>query len=167
MFGRNQFHKQLEADAKLLNVPKDERIMATALGPKVYEPPVVIATDKALYFATNTDPERIAWTQIAKATWEEPWLEVTTNHNVLTKLYLDPCGEVPPMVRDRVTASVLFRETLTLDTGGSVTAIGRREPNSTEISWLLEFHGDLDPGDPITSASADRALAQLRNTLGV
>jgi hypothetical protein len=167
MFGRNQFQKQLEADAKVLSVPKNERILATALGPKVYEPPVVIATDAALYFATNTEPERIAWTQIAKATWEEPWLEVTTNENVLIKLYLDPCGQVPPIIRDRVTASVLFRETLTLDTGGSITAIGRRDPNSTEISWLIEFHGELDPGDPLTAASADRALAQLRNTLGV
>ena len=167
MFGRNKFQKQLEADAKLLKVPKSERIMATALGPKSYEPPVVIATDAALYFATNTEPDRVAWTQIAKATWEEPWLEVTTNENVLIKLYLDPCGQVPPMVRDRVTASVLFRETLTLDIGGSITAIGRRDPNSTEISWLIEFHGELDPSDPLTAASADRALAQLRNTLGV
>ncbi len=167
MFGRNQFQKQLEADAKLLNVPKSERIMATALGPKSYEPPVVIATDSALYFATNTEPQRIAWTQIAKATWEEPWLEVTTNENAAIKLYLDPCGEVPPTVRDRVTASVLFRETLTLDTGGSITAIGRREPTSSEISWLIEFHGELDPRDPLTASSADRALAQLRNTLGV
>lgn len=167
MFGRNQFQKQLSADAKLLKVPKDERIMATALGPKAYEPPVVIATDKALYFATNTEPDRIAWTEIAKATWEEPWLEVTTNQNVLIKLYLDPCGEVPPMVRDRVSASVLFRETLTLDTAGTITAIGRREPNSTEISWLIEFHGELDPSNPLTAASADRALAELRNTLGV
>jgi hypothetical protein len=167
MFGRNQFQKQLEADAKLLNVSKDERIMATALGPKAYKPAVVIATDKALYFATDTEPERIAWTQIAKATWEEPWLEVTTNQNIMVKLYLDPCGEVPPMVRDRVTASVLFRETLTLDTAGTITAIGRREPNSTEISWLIEFHGELDPSDPLTAASADRALTELRNTLGV
>jgi hypothetical protein len=167
MFARNQFQKQLKADAKLLNVPKGEHIMATALGPKAYEPPVVIATASALYFATNTEPQRIAWNQIAKATWEEPWLEVTTNANVLIKLHLDPCGQVPPMVRDRVMASVLFRETLTLDTGGSITAIGRREPNSTEISWLIEFHGELDPGDPLVAASADRALAQLRNTLGV
>lgn len=167
MFGRNQFQKQLAADAKLLNVPKGERIMATALGPKAYEPAVVIATDKALYFATNTEPDRISWTQIAKANWEEPWLEITTNQDVVIKLYLDPCGQVPPMVRDRVTASVLFRETLTLDIEGTITAIGRREPNSTEISWLIEFHGDLDPSDPLTAASADRALAELRNTLGV
>ena len=121
MFGRNEFQKQLEVDAALLGVPKSERIMATALGPKAYEPPVVIATDKALYFATTTQPDRIEWPEIAKATWEDPWLEVTTNQNVLIKLHLDPCGDVPPTVRDRVTASVLFREKLELDTGGSIT----------------------------------------------
>jgi|AntAceMinimDraft_7_1070363.scaffolds.fasta_scaffold00771_6 hypothetical protein len=167
MFGRNEFQKQLEVDAALLGVPKSERIMATALGPKAYEPPVVIATDKALYFATNAEPSRIEWPEIAKATWEDPWLEVTTNQNVLIKLHLDPCGDVPPTVRDRVTASVLFREKLELDTGGSITAVGRREPESTAISWLIEFHGDLDPSDPLTAASADRALGELRNTLGV
>lgn len=167
MFGRNEFRKQLAVDAKLLKVPKSERIMATALGPKNYEPPVVIATEMALYFATNTEPDRVAWTEIAKATWEEPWMEITTNENVLVKLYLDPCGQVPPIVRDRVSASVLFRETLALDIGGSVTAIGRRDPNSSEISWLIEFHGELDPSDPLTAASADRALEQLRITLGV
>ena len=71
------------------------------------------------------------------------------------------------MVRDRVTASVLFRETLTLASGGTITAIGRREPDRTEVSWLIEFHGDLDPNDPLTSQGADTALRELRNTLGV
>ena len=167
MFGRNQFHKQLRVDARLLQVPSSERIMATALGPATYEPPVVIATDKALYFATSTEPNRIDWPKISKVTWEEPWLEVTTNENILIKLHLDPCGDVPPVVRDRVTASVLFRETLTLASGGSITAIGRREPDWTEVSWLIEFHGDLDPNDPLTSQGADTALRELRNTLGV
>ena len=128
---------------------------------------MVIATDKALYFATTTEPNRIHWPKIAKATWEEPWLEVTTNENLLIKLHLDPCGDVPPVVRDRVTASVLFRETLTLASGGTITAIGRREPDRTEVSWLIEFHGDLDPKDPLTSQVADTALRELRNTLGV
>jgi len=167
MFGRNEFQKQLDIDAVLLGVPKSERIMATALGPKTYEPPVVIATDKALYFATTTQPDRIEWPEIAKAIWEDPWLEVTTNRNVLIKLHLDPCGDLPPMVRDRVTASVLFRETLTLDNGGTITAIGRREPDRTEVSWLIEFHGELDPNDPLTAQGADTALRELRNTLGV
>ena len=167
MFGRNQFHKQLRVDARLLQVPSSERSMATALGPATYEPPVVIATDKALYFATSTEPNRIDWPKISKVTWEEPWLEVTTNENLLIKLHLDPCGDVPPVVRDRVTASVLFRETLTLASGGSITAIGRREPDRTEVSWLIEFHGDLDPNDPLTSQGADTALRELRNTLGV
>ena len=167
MFGRNQFHIQLRVDARLLQVPSSERIMATALGPARYKPPVVIATDKALYFATTTEPNRIDWPKIAKVTWEEPWLELTTNENILIKLHLDPCGDVPPVVRDRVTASVLFRETLTLASGGTITAIGRREPDRTEVSWLIEFHGDLDPNDPLTSQGADTALRELRNTLGV
>ena len=167
MFGRNQFHKQLRVEARLLQVPSSERIMATALGPATYEPPVVIATEKALYFATSTEPNRIDWPKISKVTWEEPWLEVTTNENILIKLHLDPCGDVPPVVRDRVTASVLFRETLTRASGGTITAIGRREPDRTEVSWLIEFHGDLDPNDPLTSQDADTALRELRNTLGV
>jgi hypothetical protein len=165
-FNRNPYRDQLRADAEALGVPKGERIMATGMGPKAYQPAVVIATDQALYYAATT-PVRIEWPEIAKAQWEQPWLSLLTVSGERIKLHLDPAGELPPVIRDRVTASVLIRERVPLDMGGTVVCVGRREPASDHVTWLLEFDPDSDPTDPQISASADRALAELRATLGV
>lgn len=167
LFRRNPYAKQLKADSASLGVLQGERVMATGLGPKAYEPPVVIATDKALYYSTTSDPVRLAWTEIAQAAWEEPWLSLSTISGESIRLRLDPAGELPPVVRDRVTSSVLIRERVDLDVGGSVVCIGRRLPGSGEISWLIEFDQGLDSEQPEIKASADRALAELRSTLGV
>lgn len=166
-FKRNPYAKQLKADSVALGVRSGERVMATGLGPSAYEPPVVIATDKALYFASKTEPIRLAWTEIAKAAWEEPWLTISTISGESMRLRLDPAGELPPVVRDRVTSSVLIRERVPLDIGGSVVCVGRRLPGSGEITWLIEFDQGVDPELDEIKSSADRALAELRSTLGV
>ena len=165
-FNRHPYRDQLRADSAALGVRKGERIMATGLGPKTYQPAVVIATDQAIYYGASI-PVRLEWPEIAKAQWEQPWLSLVTVNGERIKLHLDPAGELPPVVRDRVTASVLIRERVPLDIGGTVVCVGRREPASDHVTWLLEFDPDSDPTDPHISASADRALAELRATLGV
>lgn len=164
---RNPYAKQLKADCVTLGVLPGERVMATGLGPKTYQPPVVIATDRALYYATASDPARLAWTEVAQAAWEDPWLALSTMSGESIRLRLDPAGELPPVVRDRVTSSVLIRERISLDVGGSVVCIGRRLPGSGEIRWVVEFDQGTDSESPEIKASADRALAELRSTLGV
>ena len=159
--------KVAKASAAELKIPRGERIRAIGIGPKSYEPREVIATDRGIYFATETGPARMTWDQIAKATWEQPWLTITSVKGERTKLYLDPSGEIPPVVRDRVTASVLVRERVPLDIGGYVVCIGRREPLGDDISWILEFGSEEVSKDPRIRDSADRALAELRATLGV
>jgi hypothetical protein len=159
--------KELKESAVLLNIPKGERVRAQGVGPKGYEPRDVIATDLAIYFATDAGPQRIPWQEIAKATWEQPWLTIITVQGEQTKIHLDPFGEMPPMVRDRVTASVVIRERVPLDIGGSVVCIGRREPLGDAISWVLEFDSEESAKDPEVRESADRALVELRSTLGI
>jgi hypothetical protein len=159
--------KEAKASAAELNIPRGERIRAIGIGPKTYEPRDVMATDRGIYFATETGSAHMRWEEIAKATWEQPWLTITSVKGERTKLYLDPSGEIPPVVRDRVTASVLVRERVPLDIGGSVVCIGRREPLGDDISWILEFGSEEDSQDPRIRDSADRALAELRATLGV
>ncbi len=159
--------KELKESAVLLNIPKGERIRAHGVGPKGYEPRDVIATDRAIYFATDARPQRIPWQEIAKATWEQPWLMFVTVQGEQTKIHLDPFGEMPPLVRDRVTASVVIRERVPLDIAGSVVCIGRREPLGDSISWVLEFDSEENARDPQVRESADRALAELRSTLGI
>jgi hypothetical protein len=71
------------------------------------------------------------------------------------------------MVRDRVTASVVIRERVPLDIGGTVVCIGRREPLGDAISWVLEFDSEESAKDLQVRESADRALVELRSTLGI
>ena len=173
-FTKHPYEVQLKQDALALGVPKGERIMASGMGPAKYQPPVVIATDRALYFSgadadasADAKPVRLAWTEITRAGWEEPWLTIDTVHGEKITLHLDPAGELPPVVRDRVTASVLIRERVPLDIGGSVVCVGRREPGSDRVMWLVEFDPDTDVQSTEIRASADRALGELRATLGV
>ncbi len=163
----NPFEVQLEQDSQSLGVRKDERIMASGMGPSKYRPPVVIATDRALYFATEHEPMRVAWIDIARAGWEQPWLSIYTVRGEKITLHLEPAGELPPVVRDRVTASVVIRERVPLDIGGDIVCVGRRESGSDTITWLVEFDPDLDVNSLEIRASADRALTELRVTLGV
>jgi hypothetical protein len=172
IFGINLFRKhpyeiQLKQDSLALGVHKGERIRASGMGPAKYQPPVVIASDRALYFATEEQPMRLAWTDIAQAGWEQPWLSIHTVRGEKITLHLEPAGELPPVVRDRVTASVVIRERVPLDVGGNVVCVGRRESGSDTITWLVEFDADLDVNSTEIRASADRALAELRVTLGV
>ncbi len=164
---KHPYEIQLQQDSQALGVRTGERIMATGLGPSQYQPPVVIATDRALYFATEDEPVRLAWIDIARAGWEQPWLSIFTVRGEKITLHLEPAGELPPVVRDRVTASVVIRERVPLDVGGNVVCVGRRESGSDTITWLVEFDPDLDVNSPEIRASADRALAELRLTLGV
>lgn len=169
-FTKHPYEVQLKQDALALGVHKGERIMASGMGPEKYQPPVVIATDRALYFSgadKDAKPVRLAWTEIIRAGWEEPWLTIDTNDGEKITLHLDPAGELPPVVRDRVTASVLIRERVPLDIGGSVVCVGRREPGSDRVMWLVEFDPDTDVESTEIRASADRALGELRATLGV
>lgn len=164
---RQPFEVQLKQDALALGVEKNERIMASGMGPLKYQPSVVIATDRALYFATDHAPMRLAWTNIARAGWEEPWLTIHGVTGEKITLYLEPAGQLPPVVRDRVTASVLIRERIPLDIGGHVVCVGRREPGSDQVLWRVEFDPETDSSATEIRASADRALAELRATLGV
>lgn len=167
LFSRTSFAQELQRDAHTLGVTRGEHIMATGKGPETYQPPAVIATDHALYFATATEPTRLPWISIARASWEDPWLVLHTVTGEKITLHLAPAGELPPVVRDRVTASVLIRERVALDSGGTVVCVGRREPGSDTVTWLLEFDADTDSSSPEIRASADRALTELRATLGV
>ena len=167
LFRRHPFAAQLKRDSAALGVRSGERIMASGMGPSKYQPPIVVATDRALYFASESEPVRLSWPEITRAGWEDPWLTIETVSGENITLHLSPAGELPPVVRDRVTASVLIRERVQLDVGGSVVCVGRRAPLSDTITWLLEFDSETDSQDPEIRASADRALGELRATLGV
>ena len=75
-------------------------------------------------------------------------------------------GDLPEVVRDRVTGSVAWATTARLDPDGGVRIVGRRVPDAEVLEWQLVFDEGTDPDDPLVRAQAEHALTQARRTIG-
>lgn len=156
-FGRG---RALRAEAKVL---PGEHIVADAMS----RGELVVATERALYLGA----ERLPWTEIAHATWEEPILDLDVEKPGHLKperlrLELDPAGELPAAVFAQVTASIITSQRITFASGGGAQATARRG-DGEEVRWNVHFDAGLDPSDPGLRAEAEAALAALREALGI
>jgi len=149
-------------DRGTLGLPNEEKVLAFAH--TIHRQPVA-ATRTALYL-----PERcIPWHTIAKAEWAEPFLDVVVTagpRGELIRLEFEDSGRLAPVIRERVTDSVIISEHRTLPNGGGATFAARRLPGD-EIVWSVSFDTGVDPAAPDNQAQATEVLAELRSTLGV
>ena len=155
-----------------LGVRPGEKVIAWGCGPgpEVSEAVYAVATSRALYIAAG--PERLPWSSISKASWDEPMLDVVVlddggRPSRLVRLRLDDAKDLPAAVYDRVTDSVLVSERVDLGDGRFALMAARRGSDDGEIRWAVVFDAGLDPGDPALRARADLALGQLRESLGI
>jgi hypothetical protein len=130
---------------------------------------VTAATDRALYLQSTG--ERLAWDRIAKATWDQPVLELTVVDDPArpprtVTITLDEPRDLPAAVHDRVTASVVVSEHVDLGEGAGALMVARRGSDDV-IRWSVVFDSGLDPSDPALRRAADEALARLRDSLGI
>lgn len=104
-------------DRGTLGLPNEEKVLAFAH--TIHRQPVA-ATRTALYL-----PERcIPWHTIAKAEWAEPFLDVVVTagpRGELIRLEFEDSGRLAPVIRERVTDSVIISEHRTLPNGGGAT----------------------------------------------
>lgn len=157
MFGRNRGVRQQA------NVQRGEHVVADAK----CRGDVVVATERALYIGG----ERLPWTSIAHATWEDPALDLDVDRPGHSRpqrlrLELDPAGNVPAAVFAQVTASIIASHRLVLGPTAGAQATARRGEDG-EVHWNVRFDDGLDPDDPILRAQAEAALAALREALGI
>ena len=131
------------------------------------------ALDTALLLPTGSDPDRIPWDLVLRASWTEGQLEVSAQdrpggpartHRIA---FTGSPGVLPDVVRDRVNASIVIQHHVPLDGERGARIVARRTPGSTELRWSVVFDPGLDPSDPGLRAAADEALAVLRGSLGV
>jgi hypothetical protein len=129
-----------------------------------------VATSRALYVPAG--PERLPWSSVSKASWDDPMLDIVVLDDAgrpsrLARLRLDDAQDLPAAVRDRVTDSVLVSERVDLGGGQFALMAARRGSDDGEIRWAVVFDTGLDPRDPDLRARADEALGRLRDALGI
>lgn len=149
-------------DRGTLGLPTDEKVLAFAH--TIHRQPVA-ATRTALYLPGRCIP----WHQIVKAEWAEPFLDVVVTagpRGELIRLEFEDSGRLAPVIRERVTDSVIISEHRMLSNGAGATFAARRLPGD-EIAWSVSFDSGVDPTNPDNQAQATEVLAELRSTLGV
>lgn len=129
---------------------------------------LIVASETALHLQ-RVPPEyaRFAWDQIERASYETGMLTVTLTPELDSAVLQVPVGEdrdLPVVVRDRVSASVVIDRFEPLDGEVGVRIVGRRTAEGG-IIWRT----DLDPtlvGRPDAEEVVRRALAEARAEVG-
>lgn len=146
---------------------KKERVLAWSPARTPEGPLEVAATSRGLRLSS---PDLvIPWHTIATAQWEEPKLTVIANpegRSIKVVLEIEQAKRFVPVVRDRVTDTVIASERRMITEDQGATFVARRQPDST-IAWSVVFDSGLDPHNPQTRAQADALLTELRGSLGV
>lgn len=148
-----------------------ERVLASARVVGVADP--LLASTHALYIPATGDLDsmtRVAWTQIDRATWEDPEIVVEAlidGEARRWRIRVEEPGRVPEVVRERVTASIVFSEHVELLDGAGARIVGRRSGPDDQIEWSIAFDAGLDPQDKDLRGRAVAALAELRESLGI
>lgn len=157
-----------------------ERILAMAAS---NQSAFVVATSAALSLVSaNQDPDgdgfsptwRIRWDQIDNARWEAPELTMTVSSDGSAgaesvrqvTVDIDRSADLPAVVRDRVSESILVSEQIPVS-GGSVRAVARRHSETSETLWRVTTEKGISLDDPEVRQQAEEGLAVLRSRLGV
>ena len=135
-----------------------------------------VGTDRALHHPAPADASTEAayaclpWQRIDKAEWdrEAEVLRLTRTAPFgepmpVTVVHLPDPGQLLPLLRERVTASIVVSQPVPLRGEASVRVMARRAPHTDDpLEWSLAFDEGLDPADPAVRSAAERALADVR-----
>jgi len=147
---------------------RGERLLAWATGPSGT---VVGGTRDALY----VDGARLAWETLEAAEWDSEeevlsvrevgtWGQARPEH----VLRLDDPARLLQLVRERVTASIVWQRHVPVRRTKGLRVIARCAPARREdVSWVFEFDEGIDPDDPVVRLTAERALDQARADVGL
>lgn len=129
----------------------------------------VVASDAALYLP---GPVRFAWGEVERAVWRRPRLTVLrvapvegSGEQVSVTLD-DDDGDLPDVVRARVSASVAWSSHSRLAPAGGVRVVARRRPGVDALDWQLVYDRGTDHAAPGVRAQAEQLLEAARRTIG-
>jgi hypothetical protein len=118
---------------------------------------------------------RIPWERVERADWEREddrlrivevgeFGKVRPQHSY----HVDNPGVFVPLLRERVTASVVLQRRVVVSGRKGLFVIARRPPRGTgEITWAFEFDPGVDPEDPEVTRLAQEGLRAAAEELGL
>ncbi|WP_341230149.1 hypothetical protein [Nocardioides salarius] len=150
-----------------LDVARGERLLAWAETADA----VAGGTRDALYLSLHGGPvRRLPWEQVEAADWDAEtgtlrvselgsWGEERVEHRV----ELQGATRLLELVRERVTASVVYQHQVRVAPRRHLRVVARRAPSGREeLRWFFEYDEGVDPADPAVREVAQEALTAAR-----
>ncbi len=170
-----------------IGVRRDERVLAWARGRDndqlTGSRQLMVATTHALFCpnevqaiggepATVTGWTRWSWDRVLGVGWDDGELRLRLQPDAGGKVreqvfMFDDAGEVPAVVWERVEASIVVSQRLTVAGSHGATAVARRRTGTDDISWTVVFDDSDDASRDDLRARARDALSELRISLGI
>jgi hypothetical protein len=152
----------------------DGRVLAAA---RASDGTWLVGTRDALHVVGRERGESFAWPwqEVQRADWDSEGstlrIEQVTDYGrpvTLVSFVLDEPGSLLPLVRERVTASVVLERRVKVGRRQGFTVIGRRAPSGLgQVRFAYQFDVGVDPDDPLVRAAAEQALEDARESLGL
>ena len=146
-------------------LPAGERRAAWAL---TADGAAVVATERRLLLPGGAD---LPWEGVERVSWKRPSLLVVASAEVegtgaQHRVELVEEGDLPELVRSRVTASVAWSRHERLSPSGGVRVVGRRRPGSDDLDWQLVYDTGTPLDDPLVREQAEQLLLSARRSIG-
>ena len=129
---------------------------------------VIAATRQGIVSVDNHETLALGWEDLIQAVWTPPMLSVVSIRDGISQTHawlLEEPAQVPAVVRDRVTHSVVADHMRTFTPGGVVQFVARRVGSGVE--WVALPHDQEWAATEIGARSITNELADLRRSLGV
>lgn len=155
------------------DLPRGERVLAHTVagdGTWLLGTRTMIAIVPATEGSTTT---RTPWERIEDANWDQQAARLRVTE-------IGTFGQQRPaydfdledpvlflqLVRERVTASIVWQRRVPVRDQLGLTVIGRRSPVGGPVTWMHAYDAGLDPDAPEVAAVAEQALMEAQAEVG-
>ncbi len=133
----------------------------------------LVATEDALVVVRGDDVSRLGWDEIEHAKWDRDGetLRVTevgtfgAPRAVHTITVRTP-GDLLPVVRERVTSTLVLQAPGQTPDGRAFTLVVRRSPADRSLRAFVDYPAGTDPADPVVAEAVEAALQQASWEVG-
>jgi hypothetical protein len=133
----------------------------------------LVGTRDAL-FMEGADPVTLPWERVLRADWDQDTSTLTVHRveeygepTTTWSFVLPAPGGVVPLLRERVSASVVLQRRVPLEKKRGLTVIARRPPAGGAVTWAYQLDPGVDPSDPLVAVAAEEALRDAQESLGL